>query len=571
MVHDEHGLLGQLVHLLEERARLLADPSLQNIDSQRIATAFGRYRELQAQRRETMKEFVINLWTARQQERLTNDAGSRLNSLGADLKRRLTMTGKNATRLRKVIEQGASVEGGDPLFELRPVWMASPETVAQLFARAPVFDVVIFDEASQCRLEEALPVLTRAKRLVVAGDEKQLPPTRFFESTANDDDNQLDDDLDAQSLFEKQQSQTEDLLSAALHLSIDQAYLDVHYRSKNADLIEFSNRAFYRDRLQAIPGHPDRRDAVPPVRLIRADGVYQDSENEIEAQKVVDVVRELLMVDAAPTVGIACMNVAQRDVILEALDDAAADDERFAKALDAARNRTNRGSFEGLFVKNLENVQGDERDHIVISTTYGPTKDGKFFQRFGPLQQQGGGRRLNVLVTRARAAVHLVTSIPQSAYRSLPPVPDGAAATGGYLLFAYLKYAEDLLPHYAPQEAKAESTQVKVNVLATKAPSKLAESLAGMIADQAKLGSDVYWGNEGFAVDVAVRNAQGKYPLGVLVDGSRFPLVDDIVEWDIFRTKVEEDQGWKLLRVWSPQVFRDADAVVRQVLQSSKP
>jgi AAA domain/REase_MTES_1575/Protein of unknown function (DUF4011) len=550
----------------EIRARLLADPSLQTIDSQRIATAFGRYRELQAQRRATMKEFITDLWVKRQQERMTNGAGSRLSSLGADLKRRLTMTGKNATRLRRVIEQGAETEGGDPLFELRPVWMASPETVAQLFARFPVFDVVIFDEASQCRLEEALPVLTRAKRLVVAGDEKQLPPTRFFESTATDEADDLDGPTDAQTLFEKQQSQTEDLLTASLQLQIDQAFLDVHYRSKNADLIEFSNQQFYRDRLQAIPSHPDKRDALAPVRLIRADGVYEGSENEIEAEKVVEVVKELLSGDTPPTVGIACMNVAQRDVILEALDDAAAEDDKFAKALDAARNRTNRGAFEGLFVKNLENVQGDERDHMVISTTYGPTKDGKFFQRFGPLQQQGGGRRLNVLVTRARAAVHLVTSIPATAYRSLPPVPEGSTATGGYLLFAYLKYADDLQSAYAKQQEQ-KSASTNVDVLATRTPSKLATALAHVIADHAKLGSMVHVGNEGFAVDVAVRDSTGRYPLGVLVDGSRFALVDDIVEWDIFRTKIEQDLGWNLMRVWSPQVFRDAGGIVRQVQQ----
>src|SRR5206468_6329173 len=114
--------------------------------------------------------------------RLLVPNGSRLNGVGADLRRRLTGRGERALRLRQVIAHGAAVEGGDPLFDLRPVWMASPETVAQLFPRVPLFDVIIFDEASQCRLEEALPVLTRGKRIVIAGDPKQLPPTRFFES-----------------------------------------------------------------------------------------------------------------------------------------------------------------------------------------------------------------------------------------------------------------------------------------------------------------------------------------------------------------------------------------------------
>src|SRR5207248_10632543 len=135
-------------------------------------------------------------------------------------------------------------------------------------------------------------------------------------------------------------------------------------------------------------------------------------------------------------------NLQQRDLILERLDDLAATDAEFAKRLTAARQRKGAGSFEGLFVKNLENVQGDERDHIIISTTYGPDARGKFYRRFGPLGRAGGGRRLNVLVTRARDEVHVVTSIPRSQYTNLPPVPAGPAPGGPWLLFPYLPQAE---------------------------------------------------------------------------------------------------------------------------------
>src|SRR5213075_2697635 len=151
--------------------------------------------------------------------------------------------GERAMRLRRVIEVGRQTEGGDPLFDLCPVWMASPETVAQIFPRQPLFDVVIFDEASQCRLEEALPVLTRAQRVVIAGDPKQLPPTRFFESAIASSDEDIDT-ANEQELFELRQGEIQDLLEAALNLSIQECYLDVHYRSRNADLIQFSNAQF---------------------------------------------------------------------------------------------------------------------------------------------------------------------------------------------------------------------------------------------------------------------------------------------------------------------------------------
>src|SRR5690606_30735878 len=149
---------------------------------------------------------------------LLASTGSRLNSQGAEVKRRLAIRGRHAMRLRQVLALGRGAEGGDPLLDLRPVWMASPETVAQIFPRERIFDVVVFDEASQCRLEEALPVLTRAGRVVVAGDPKQLPPTRFFESAiATSDPDEIESDQD---LFEAQQSEVEDLLAAALGLDV---------------------------------------------------------------------------------------------------------------------------------------------------------------------------------------------------------------------------------------------------------------------------------------------------------------------------------------------------------------
>ena len=179
--------------------------------------------------------------------------------------------------------------------------------------------------------------------------------------------------------------------------------------------------------------------------MYRVDGAYNKRANEAEADRVVQIVHDLLNRAVPPSIGIACLNLPQRDLIMEKLDDlTATEDAEFAKKLAAARTRKGQGSFEGLFVKNLENVQGDERDDIIISTTYGPDTKGKFYRRFGPLGMAGGGRRLNVLVTRARSEVHLVTSIPVESYRNLPAIPEGQSAGGAWLLFAYLKYAEEL-------------------------------------------------------------------------------------------------------------------------------
>jgi len=580
-VAPEHGLklIRRAVIAGEIGRRLRIDPALQAIDAQKLKSSFDRYRRLDAEKKEVVRSAIVHQWTARQKERLLAATGSRLNSVGGDLRRRLISRGERALRLRQVVAIGRNIEGGDPLFDLRPVWMASPETVAQIFPRAAVFDVVVFDEASQCRLEEALPVLLRAERVVIAGDPKQLPPSRFFESAvAASDDEEIESD---QQLFEMQQGEIEDLLAAALNLSLDQSYLDVHYRSRNADLIGFSNEHFYASRLQAIPAHPSTRTRYPPLRIHRADGVYEKQTNAAEAEMVCEIVRELLNGESPPSIGVACFNVQQRDLILERLEEMAASDGEFGRRFAEARARRGAASFEGLFVKNLENVQGDERDEMIISTTYGPDANGRFYRRFGPLGMSGGGRRLNVLVTRARHEVHLVTSIPPEFYRSLPPIPAGQSPSGGWLLFAYMAYAEQLAKAYEQSEQQrvaetangkpAEGDAAAVRAQPTKHPSAFALALANTLAARHNTGSDVHWGNDGFCVDLALHHParRNEVTLGILCDGSRFGQAQDPVEWDIFRTAIHESQGWNLHRLWSPQFFRDPEGCISAILKQA--
>jgi AAA domain/REase_MTES_1575 len=550
--------------------RLRNEPNLQAVDGHRLKTTFDRYLELSFRKKQLVKEVITTKWTQRQKDRLLIQAGTRLNGIGADLRRRLTGRGDKAMRLRQVIAHGAGVEGGDPLFELRPIWMASPETVAQLFPRQAIFDLVVFDEASQCRLEEALPVLTRAKRVVIAGDPKQLPPTRFFEtSVATSDDEDIDSD---QELFEAHQGEIEDVLAAALGLDIHQAYLDVHYRSRHADLIGFSNEQFYGSRLQAIPEHPHKRSRHAPVTLHRADGIYDKRKNEAEADKVIAIVKELLKRPQPPSIGIACFNLPQRDLIVEKLEEAAEHDADFAAKLAEARLRRGQDSSEGLFVKNLENVQGDERDHLIISTTYGPDKAGKFRRNFGPVGKPGGGRRLNVLVTRAREQLHIITSIPRSEYATLPPIPQGQSPSGTWLLFAYLNHCERMMEDYETawrilKNARAEA-EGSVNPRPSKTPSQFSKALAGRLVTLNNVGSDVHWGNDGFCVDLALHHPERAedVSIGVLCDTTRYGT-DDPVEWEVFRTHMLQQQGWKIHRVWTPHFFRDPNGCMQAIMR----
>ncbi len=551
--------------LSSEIARRLREaPVLQELDADRIRATYARYRAVEVQRRSLVQRTIVGRWAEQQRTRLLPASGTRLNAAGAEVRRRLVSRGERAMRLRQVIAAGASIEGGDPLFDLRPVWMTSPEVVAQAFPRAPLFDLVVFDEASQCRLEEALPVLARAKRVVIAGDPKQLPPTRFFELATAQSSTEVEAETE-QELFEEQQGEVEDLLGASLNLPIEQAYLDVHYRSQNADLIEFSNQHFYESRLQPIPAPPANRSALPPLRLVEAFGTYDKRANLREAEEVVRIVRELLACAKPPSIGIACFNLTQRDVIALALDRAAAEAPQFGVQLAAARTRRGEASFEGLFVKNLENVQGDERDQIIISTTYGPDPSGRFYKRFGPLGMPGGGRRLNVLVTRAREAVHIVTSIPRETYRALPAIEAGRQPNGAWLLFAYLSYAVRLAANYATDRERTHEAD-GCRVLESTSPSALAEAVGKKLAEEHGLANEVHWGNSGFGVDVAVNDAT----LGVLCDATRYDKAPDRVQWDIFRTEILEAQGWKLQRLWTPHLFRNAARAVEAVAATAE-
>ena len=538
--------------------RLKTDASLVDITSERVEAALKEFGKRLGQKESLVRELALFHWKGKQHERLRANQGSRLNSLGSSLRQRLFIRGKRALKLRQMIQAGQGIEGGDPLFDLCPVWMASPSTVAQIFPREPLFDVIIFDEASQCRLEEALPVLLRGKRVVIAGDPKQLPPTRFFESAVGDS-----EFADAESLEElqlQQLSETEDLLSAALNLDLQSCYLDVHYRSQSEALIGFSNEAFYQSRLQPIPSHPQRLSKESPLKVYRVDGVYKDRSNPEEAEQVSDLVVRLLDQKQTPSIGIACFNLNQRDLIVRALEKRASDDKLFAERLEEARTRQGKGSFEGLFVKNLENVQGDERDHIIISTTFGPAGDGKFRRHFGALSRYGGERRLNVLVTRARAMIHVFTSIPRTEYAGTVETDELVNVTGRHYLYRFLAFAEAVEAAFQSHRPISSDASDRGTALASSSVTVFATRLA----ESGELTTESPWGNEGFCVDVALKESDdpSKVSLGVLLDFNRYRKTPDPVKWEHFRSHMLKQQGWDLRRVWSPELFRkDADVM----------
>lgn len=365
------------------------------------------------------------------------------------------LRGARMRRLREFIELGA--ERG--LMELRPVWLMNPDVASRVLPlRAGLFDTVVYDEASQMPVEYALPSLFRARAVVVSGDEKQMPPTAFFSSRVENDEadvyeaDEMEEGLTDEARAEVSETwdrreikDCPDLLQLA-RSALPTATLQIHYRSAYRELIAYSNAAFYADALNVPARHPDdevRR--VRPVELVRADGTYAEQTNAREAEVVADTLAGLWAVPAGErkTVGVVTFNRKQADLIETVLEARAEADPAFRAALAAERERVEGGEDMAFFVKNVENVQGDERDVIVFSSTFGRNGQGTFRRNFGVLGQTGGERRLNVAVTRAREKVVLVTSMPIAEISDLLATRRAPASPRDYLQ-AYFEYARVL-------------------------------------------------------------------------------------------------------------------------------
>ncbi|MGO8847120.1 MAG: AAA domain-containing protein [Methylocella sp.] len=334
------------------------------------------------------------------------------------------LSGPRARRLREFFDEGRELG----LMHLRPIWLMNPDVASRMLPlQAGVFDLVVYDEASQMLVEHAAPTLFRAKRVVISGDEKQMPPTSFFSSRIDSDE---DEDFDGEGLdnaateaeriaYEETWNRREvkdcpDLLQLGRGV-LPSTTLKIHYRSKYRELISYSNAAFYRNALSVPARHPNaeiRR--AKPIEVIRVDGVYENQTNCIEAEKVAELLKEIWSepVENRPSLGVVTFNRKQADLVEDEIERRAVSDPVFLRALQQERDRKQGGEEMGFFVKNVENVQGDERDIIIFSTTFGRDKQGGFRRNFGVLGQTGGERRLNVAVTRARSKVVLITSIP---------------------------------------------------------------------------------------------------------------------------------------------------------------
>ena len=422
--------------------------------------------------------------------------------------------------VRKIISKA-----GKSIQELKPCFMMGPQAVAQFLAPGQLkFDLVIMDEASQLKPEQAIGAIARGSQLVVVGDPNQLPPTSFF-TRMDGSGNQF------------ATADSESILDVCLSNFKAKRMLRWHYRSHHHSLIAFSNHYFYKDELIVFPSPYGQSSRLGVRAIYLADAVYENQTNIKEAKRVVDAVLEHIHDRPEDSLGVVTLNIKQRDLISELLE------EKLAGFKEAELYRLKWAEKgEPLFIKNLENVQGDERDAIIISTTFGRSSGSNTpRQNFGPISRQGGWRRLNVLFTRAKKSVALITSLKPEDIVSDADTPEGTQA-----LRNYLEYARTGLVAVSQHTNLDPDSDFEIAVM-----------------DMLKLrGYEVVpqLGVAKFRVDIAVKHPdmQGTYLAAIECDGATYHSELSVRDRDRIRHEILESLGWKgrIWRIWSTDWFK---------------
>lgn len=471
----------------------------------------------------------------------------------------------------KPVRTLAAGSTGTVLRDLKPVWLMSPLSVSDTLPLDPnLFDVVIFDEASQVPVEEAVPALFRAPQVIVVGDQMQLPPTNFFSAAPGED------DVETESVGITLEG---DSFLAQASATLPSTLLAWHYRSRSESLIGFSNAAFYGASLRTVPDRELPGAALAPIvvddpaadaatgteaLLARPlsshrvqNGTYADRRNADEARYIAGMLRELLTRRTGQTIGIVAFSEAQQSEIEDAVERLGADDAEFAALVEEETLREVDGQQVGLFVKNLENVQGDERDVIILSICYARDPQGRMRMNFGPVNQNGGEKRLNVIFSRAKRHMAVVTSIRAGDITN-------TWNTGAAALSRFLAYAEATSEGDAAAATRVLGDLSPTSTRPSGTVHAVVEQLAAALERRGHV-VDRHVGQSSFRVDLAVRAEDGlSYALGVLVDTSVAGQAQ-VQEQYVDRPRALAERGWVTTYVLAKDWLEDPEECVARL------
>ena len=459
-----------------------------------------------------------------------------------------------------------------------PIILTSPDVASNLFkGMNGYFDIVMFDEASQLRLEDNLPAILKGKQIIIAGDEHQMPPSNYFSKVFDgsvEDEDDIEDEEGSQIRIDKEDIllSCESLLDFGVELNFQKKYLDFHYRSRHPYLIDFSNYAFYNQRLKPLPNNFD----YVPIKYVQVNGTFSEHTNDAEAEMVLSIIDKninRLPNGEYPTVGIATFNITQRNLIKSKI----LERQKFSK-FEEFNAKIQELEEKGMFIKNLENIQGDERDVIILSTTYGIGKDRKFAQRFGPINHSKGYKLLNVIITRAKFKVYCCSSIPEQVFMNYKEylITEGSNNKRA-VLYAYLAYCK----------AVSESNNdLRLSVLTTLAEnttksasfdlyrggeleSPFEEEVYQSLAEH--LGTDKLYIQPpfaGFRIDIVYDpKIVGVPKVAIECDGAKYHSSREAYLYDRHRQKILENHGFVFHRIWSTNWWRNPQREIKKLIE----
>ena len=503
------------------------EPTLELFNGKIFNDIIAKYKLISTQFEETTKKELF----ARLASNIPSFTHEAIQSSEVGILQKNIRNNARGISIRKLFDQIPTL-----LSRMCPCMLMSPLSVAQFIdTDADKFDLIVFDEASQMPTYEAVGAIARGKNVVIVGDPKQMPPTNFFSVNTIDEDNIEMEDL-------------ESILDDCLALSIPSKYLLWHYRSKHESLIAFSNSEYYDNKLMTFPS-PDNIESK--VRMVNINGYYdkgKSRQNRAEAQAVVDEIERRLRNDELrkKSIGVVTFSIVQQALIEDLLSDLfIAHPELETLALECE---------EPLFIKNLENVQGDERDVILFSVGYGPDAAGRVSMNFGPLNRAGGERRLNVAVSRARYKMIIYSTL-----RSDMIDLNRTSSVGVAGLKRFLEYAE-------------KGTRNVINGSAGSLPETSA-SIEKIIADKLRsLGYTVHTdiGCSGYKIDIGIVDTQNEsnYQLGIICDGKNYKRTKTARDREIVQNNVLKALGWNICRIWTMDWWEKPDEVIASIQEA---
>lgn len=481
----------------------------------------------------------------------------------------------------KSIRELSARESGLVLKDLKPVWMMSPLSVSDsLPLEDACFDVVIFDEASQITLEEGIPALFRSPQTIIVGDDKQMPPTNFFTARIEDADDLMTNGGEGEEWL----SDDADSLLVQGTRKLNSSMLSWHYRSRYETLISFSNHAFYKAGLLTIPDrtiHGSAKTALlvdePGKALENTDalydrsisyhfltnGIYERRNNQAEAAYIAQMVRELLKKKVNETIGIVAFSQEQQSTIEDALSTLADSDKEFEILLEEAWSRTEDGQFVGLIVKNLENIQGDERDIIIMSVCYGFDSRKKMIMNFGPINKKGGEKRLNVIFSRAKKHMAVISSIKHHHITN-------EYNEGANYFKRFLQYAESVsLGNMERARLILDSLVITDGETKDKATASVVALQLKETLEQLGYEVDTSVGQSDFTCSLAIRqkDESGEYALSILVDDDKHYNNPNLVEQYYQRPDILQAFGWRTVNVFVKDWLEQPKSVMAIILK----